>query len=177
MKEHVVEIKGGRYRYHYDPELKRTVYDGPVGFSPPLTQDEFEQFFRTIYDMSFEDNQKMVSEIREIADQMEGEVWMPANAREIILGTRVEEGWEKINAGRSLRYFRGLYSESGDDVDDRLAGRMAKWSMRMDDLMISLPTELAYYITNPNWQPKDITDISKVDASKMLHYFASMLEA
>ena len=40
-KENIVDIKGGRYRYHYDPESQKTVYDGPVGSSPEIGEDEF----------------------------------------------------------------------------------------------------------------------------------------
>jgi hypothetical protein len=47
MKENIVEIKGGKYRYAYDPETQDTVYRGPVGDAPALDIGEFEEFMKT----------------------------------------------------------------------------------------------------------------------------------
>lgn len=41
MKENVVEIGNHRYRYGYDSSTKRTVYLGPVGDGPELSENEF----------------------------------------------------------------------------------------------------------------------------------------
>jgi len=41
MKESIVEIAGHRYRYGYDSDTKRTVYLGPVGDGPELSENEF----------------------------------------------------------------------------------------------------------------------------------------
>jgi hypothetical protein len=41
MKESVVEIKGGRYRYFYDPETHTTRYLGPLGDSPAISEADF----------------------------------------------------------------------------------------------------------------------------------------
>jgi len=41
MKENVVEISGHRYRYAYDPDTGKTLYKGPVGSAPPISQDDF----------------------------------------------------------------------------------------------------------------------------------------
>jgi len=40
-KENIVTIKGGQYRYHYNPETRKTKYLGPVGSSPPISEEEF----------------------------------------------------------------------------------------------------------------------------------------
>jgi len=52
-KEHVVEIKGGRYRYAYDPDTKKTLYRGPVGDSPQLSEEQFlkEMGYQKLVDM------------------------------------------------------------------------------------------------------------------------------
>jgi hypothetical protein len=44
LKESIVEIKGHLYRYHYDPNSKKSVYDGPVGSAPELDEEEFLLF-------------------------------------------------------------------------------------------------------------------------------------
>jgi hypothetical protein len=41
MNESVVEIRGSKYRYIYDSDTKETIYLGPVGNSPVLTEEEF----------------------------------------------------------------------------------------------------------------------------------------
>jgi len=41
VKESIVQIGSGRYRYHYDPDTKATVYDGPVGSAPAISEAEF----------------------------------------------------------------------------------------------------------------------------------------
>jgi len=41
MKEHVVEIKGGKYRYRYNEQTQKTEYLGPVGSAPDLGEGEF----------------------------------------------------------------------------------------------------------------------------------------
>jgi hypothetical protein len=45
MKESVVDIKGHRYRYRYDPETKDTLYVGPVGDAPAISEGEFAESF------------------------------------------------------------------------------------------------------------------------------------
>jgi len=40
-KENIVKIKDGRYRYEYDDASGKTIYKGPVGTSPPLTEQQF----------------------------------------------------------------------------------------------------------------------------------------
>ena len=52
MKESIVQIGSGRYRYHYDPDTKATVYDGPVGDAPQITEDEF------LKEMAYDDLKK-----------------------------------------------------------------------------------------------------------------------
>jgi hypothetical protein len=51
-KESVVEIKGGRYRYSYDPVAKRTTYIGPVGNSAPISEEQFLKEVRSIFDVA-----------------------------------------------------------------------------------------------------------------------------
>jgi hypothetical protein len=41
MKEHVVDIKGHKYRYIYVPETQGMKYLGPVGDAPEISEDEF----------------------------------------------------------------------------------------------------------------------------------------
>jgi hypothetical protein len=41
MKENVVQIKGGKYRYQYDPETGKTLYRGPVGDAPSISEQDF----------------------------------------------------------------------------------------------------------------------------------------
>jgi hypothetical protein len=43
MTDNIVEISGCKYRYSYDPETQATVYKGPVGASPALSESEFEK--------------------------------------------------------------------------------------------------------------------------------------
>ena len=45
MSETVVEIGGHHYRYEYDPESKNTLYRGPVGDAPALSEEEFLAIF------------------------------------------------------------------------------------------------------------------------------------
>ena len=45
MTENTVTIKNNKYRYKYDPESQETKYFGPVGSSPPLTEQEFLKAF------------------------------------------------------------------------------------------------------------------------------------
>ena len=40
-KEHVVDIKGNRYRYTYDSTTKSMRYLGPVGDAPSMNEEEF----------------------------------------------------------------------------------------------------------------------------------------
>jgi len=40
-KESQVEINGHLYRYHYDEDTQKTVYDGPVGDAPTISEAEF----------------------------------------------------------------------------------------------------------------------------------------
>ena len=42
----VVEIKGSKYRYSYDPETQQTVYQGPLGEAPALSEQDFIDFMR-----------------------------------------------------------------------------------------------------------------------------------
>jgi hypothetical protein len=42
-KESVVDIGGHQYRYTYDPESKKTLYLGPVGSAPPLSEADFSR--------------------------------------------------------------------------------------------------------------------------------------
>ena len=49
-QENIVEIpdgSGNRYRYAYDPSSKTTRYLGPVGDSPPLTEEDFFDLIQT----------------------------------------------------------------------------------------------------------------------------------
>jgi hypothetical protein len=41
MKDTVVNIKNGKYRYRYDPDTKTMNYLGPVGCSPEITEGHF----------------------------------------------------------------------------------------------------------------------------------------
>ena len=41
----IVEIGGHRYRYAYDPGSQQTLYRGPVGSAPALTEQEFLRLF------------------------------------------------------------------------------------------------------------------------------------
>jgi hypothetical protein len=41
MSESIVEIEGHLYRYEYDPASQKTLYRGPVGDAPPLTEEMF----------------------------------------------------------------------------------------------------------------------------------------
>jgi hypothetical protein len=41
MPETIAEINGNRYRYRYDPDTKSMTYLGPVGSTPPITEEEF----------------------------------------------------------------------------------------------------------------------------------------
>ena len=43
MKDNIVEIRGNKYRYRYDPVSKKTHYVGPVGESPELDEWEFQK--------------------------------------------------------------------------------------------------------------------------------------
>jgi len=50
-KEVIVEIKGGKYRYEYDPSTKKMVYKGPVGDAPPVvTEAELEAMCKAMTD-------------------------------------------------------------------------------------------------------------------------------
>jgi hypothetical protein len=40
-RESIVEIGGHKYRYEYEPESRKTVYKGPVGDAPELTEEQF----------------------------------------------------------------------------------------------------------------------------------------
>jgi len=52
MKETTVEIGGHRYRYHYDPDTQKTVYDGPVGSAPELSEAEFLKAITDTYEFT-----------------------------------------------------------------------------------------------------------------------------
>jgi hypothetical protein len=56
-KESVVDIKGGLYKYIYDPESKKTTYLGPVGVAPALDEAEFMKL------MAFEELDPRVVEV------------------------------------------------------------------------------------------------------------------
>ncbi len=45
--ESIVEINGHLYRYHYDESSGKTLYDGPVGEAPTLSEEEFLVSVRT----------------------------------------------------------------------------------------------------------------------------------
>lgn len=45
MKENIVRIKEGQYRYRYDPATKKTEYLGPVGSSPQISEEDFQRRF------------------------------------------------------------------------------------------------------------------------------------
>ena len=40
-KEHIVGIKGHQYKYAYDPDTQSMKYLGPVGSSPPISEEQF----------------------------------------------------------------------------------------------------------------------------------------
>jgi hypothetical protein len=46
MKESIASIGGHQYRYAYDPSTKKTVYLGPVGDAPALSENELVNFLR-----------------------------------------------------------------------------------------------------------------------------------
>jgi len=41
MRQSIVEIRGNKYRYAYDPDLGETIYLGPVGKSPMISEEDF----------------------------------------------------------------------------------------------------------------------------------------
>jgi hypothetical protein len=43
VSEHIVNIKGHRYRYAYDRATRKTQYLGPVGDAPPLSESDFHR--------------------------------------------------------------------------------------------------------------------------------------
>ena len=46
MSENTVTIKGYKYKYGYDPTTQETKYLGPVGYAPPLSEEEFFEVMR-----------------------------------------------------------------------------------------------------------------------------------
>ena len=78
-KESIVTIKGGKYRYEYDPETQKTLYLGPVGDAPEIGEKDFmrcltdfesekEKLFRKMIkdDMSIARQTLPVSEVGEM---------------------------------------------------------------------------------------------------------------
>jgi hypothetical protein len=60
MKDNIVQIRGNKYRYRYDPVSKKTHYVGPVASSPELTEDDFQKLLlasrgEEIYEMTIEE--------------------------------------------------------------------------------------------------------------------------
>jgi len=65
MKDTIVEIKGNRYRYQYDPGSKSMIYRGPVGSAPGITEEEFERWaiYRDDADLSPDEIEKFYDEM------------------------------------------------------------------------------------------------------------------
>jgi len=76
MKESVVQIGGHRYRYVYDHETHATVYKGPVGSAPDLSEEEFLTWM--LFDaINFPEPDVLEDEIYEL---VEGEEITPEEA-------------------------------------------------------------------------------------------------
>jgi hypothetical protein len=100
MAESIVEINGHFYRYEYEPESGKTLYKGPVGDAPALTQAEFE---RTIIPSQEQESVSTVSVKRVITVSKEGQFvkFLTHQGQEITLSREdVPEKamWDKVMA-------------------------------------------------------------------------------
>jgi hypothetical protein len=96
-----VEINGHRYRYEYDSETQATVYKGPVGDAPALSEEEF---FVAVTSKRFD-----MADFQERIATLEREVYKyPIQQVDRVLGGMLEElpvdvlveGTEIVNRAR-----------------------------------------------------------------------------
>ena len=115
-QENIVEIKGGRYRYHYDPDTKVTVYDGPVGDSPEIGEQEFLNGIRSeMYGVSSVGYASKLARIKDDRQHMDSNDY-PSN---IVLPDMWDNDLNPDRDAISTAIKKGLVEKNklGDDVE------------------------------------------------------------
>jgi hypothetical protein len=173
MAEHIVKIKGHRYRYAY--EEGQTVYKGPVGDAPPISPEDFMSHLKTIYDMPFSENQEMTAYIRDVAVMLHGETEVPADVAKLLMGEE-EEGWAKVDGGKAMRWFIFLHNDSHRDemIGSQEMAAMGEVADKLDGTTVTLPVEMVDYISKKKLLPHEG---KMVPAASTFNYYAAMLEA
>jgi hypothetical protein len=169
MSDNIVEISGHRYKYRY--EHGKTIYVGPVGDAPPISEGDFDAYMKQISLTG-----KEISDLRNISMAMEGEVRLPKDVGQIIFDRMEEEDWAKVDAGKALRWFRDIYTSTGDEVDQGLVENMTTISRDLDGDELYLPIEIVNRVEGRVEEPMSAHyyDIHG-PSGKMIYYFADML--
>jgi GNAT superfamily N-acetyltransferase len=87
VKESVVDINGHQYRYRYDPASGKTIYVGPVGSAPAISEEDFTAVMSSI---QFVPAQK--KEIEELQKKHGGELYVPGGSSPFF----IEEAGQKV---------------------------------------------------------------------------------
>jgi len=126
--------------------------------------------------------QGVITGLRDIAETMRddnAEMRLPKDVGSIIFDHEEEEGWEYVNAGMAVRWFRDRYKEGeGEGVDDDLMNRLTMASHRADESnwKVMLPVEIVNRVEGKVHEPASAGywDIHG-PAGEAIQYLADMM--
>jgi hypothetical protein len=133
-KESVVTIGGHLYRYAYEGDSQKTIYLGPVGDSPPLTEQEFHrltsQRTTSILFLEKDDTHPIAVSVKE--EEKESTTWIVETFTD-------KEGWKtKSTASKSqeeaVAFAKRLYKESREVPAHTVRRNSKEWKWVQENL-------------------------------------------